>query len=204
MRLEIFAFFQGLFSYLYLVHLLIMIRFAGPWCLSIILVMAYCSDNTNMLMRKVGLLVTPSDWAIFNSMARFPYKSKFCQIYMHRPDGLQKILISKTFYDEQTSGLPVWSPCQEILPVNESVELVKFSMDLTGFQCRKPCEEERRRGSISEDEWGKGQTWSEESTSATNCVHMQNGLVHTRPTWQTYKDRVFITRFWNISLKWAI
>lgn len=40
----------------------------------------------------------------------------------------------------------------------------------------------------------KGQTWSEESSSATNCVHMQGKLVNTRPTWQMYKDHVFITR----------
>ena len=51
-------------------------------------------------------------------------------------------------------------------------------------------------------EEGKGQTWSEQSMSATNCVHMQHELVNTRPTWQMYKDWILITCSWNISLKW--
>lgn len=44
---------------------------------------------------------------------------------------------------------------------------------------------------------------SEERMSATNCVHMQDELVNTCPTWQIYKDSVFITCSWNILPKWT-
>lgn len=198
----------GLFSHFYLAHLLIVMRFAvwfvsGPWCFSIIIVVPYHIDNTNELVRTVGLLVKPCDLAIFRSVVRFLYRGTFCQIYTCRPDGLQKILISKTVYDEQISGLPVWSPCQEILPVEASVKWIKFSMDLTEFQPGEPCEKERQRqqlrggtGERADPEW--------EGMSATNRVHMQEELVNTRLTWQMYKDHVFITRSSNILLKWAI
>lgn len=153
---------------------------SGPWCLSIILVIPHSIDNANVLVRTVGLLVIPKDWAIFKSVVRFLYRRTFCQIYMHRPDGLQKILISKTVYEEQTSGLPVWSPGQEILPINESVEWVKFSMDWTEFQLREPCEEERQKGSISEDNRGKraGLEWGRH-VSYKLCTHANWTCEHT-------------------------
>lgn len=172
------------------------------WCWSIIIVVSHNVDKTNVLVKMVGWLVKSSDWAMFKSVVKsVVYRRTFCQIYMYRPDGLQKILISRTVYDEQISRRPVWSPCQEILPVNDSVKLVRFSMNLN-CSTGNPVKKSNREAASQRTEKGEGQNWGWKARQLQIVYACKDELVDTRLTWQLYKDWVFITFSWNIFLKW--
>lgn len=96
------------------------------------------------------------------------------------------------------------APCLILMPGNPAYKwFSKVGKVFHGFDWIAAQGTLRRGKTASQRmEEGKGQTWSEQSMSATNCVHLQHELVNTRPTWQMYKDWILITCSWNILLKW--
>lgn len=176
-NIEIFSW--ACYSYFYLMFtywlsLFVVCFISGPWHLNTVVFLPCIIDKSYLLWRTINLLVKLSNPAISKSV-RFVYKRIYCQISVYKPDGLQKILISSLWWTN--FRIPSWSPCQEILPVNESGKWLKFSMDLTEFQTREPHKEGSQRSGMSEGEQGRREDLSEESYKL--CAHVRWTCEHT-------------------------